>query len=37
MSNEKKQRADNAKAQGTKIPFNPGDFVYRPKPREVTE
>jgi hypothetical protein len=32
---EKRQRLDNAKAAGTKTPFNPGDFVYRPKAHEV--
>jgi hypothetical protein len=34
---EKKQRADNQRAAGTKLPFNPGDFIYRPKPHEVQQ
>jgi hypothetical protein len=36
-ANEKKQRAENQKAAGTKLPFNPGDFIYRPKPHEVDQ
>jgi hypothetical protein len=31
-----KHRAENGLAQG-KAPFNPGNFIYRPKPHEVKE
>jgi hypothetical protein len=31
-----KQRADNAKAAGTRAPFDRGNFIYRPKPHEAT-
>jgi hypothetical protein len=34
---EKRQRADNAKSQGTRAPFSPSQHfgeVYRPKPHE---
>jgi hypothetical protein len=34
---EKRQRADNQKAAGSKVPFDPGNFVYRPKPHEVKQ